>query len=66
MKITKFYPKNLLVQIDLNFCGTIGRAFHLVSFQSVKVLLEKVIDEIGAVDYHQFILFDMNVILESK
>ena len=46
--------------------GTIGRGFHLYSYQSVKILLEKVIEDIGTVDYHQFVMYDMNLILESK
>ena len=51
LRETKFYPKQLMVQIDLNFMGTIGRAFYLVSYQSVKMLLEKNIEEIGTIEY---------------
>jgi hypothetical protein len=55
-----------MVQIDMNFMGTIGRAFHLVSYQSVKMLLEKIIIEIGSSDYQPFVMFDLNMTLESK
>lgn len=55
-----------MVQIDLNFFGTIGRAFHLVSYQSVKMLLEKILEEVGYSDYQPFVMFDLNLTMESK
>ena len=66
MVATRFYPTQPLVQIDLNFMGTIGRAFHHFSYQAVKTLLEITIEEIGTIEYHNFIMFDLNLILESK
>lgn len=46
--------------------GTIGRAFHQFSYQAVKTLLEITIEEIGTIEYHNFIMFDLNLILDSK
>jgi hypothetical protein len=46
--------------------GTIGRAFHLVSYNSVKMLLQKIIEELGSIDYHPFIMYDLNITSESK
>lgn len=55
--------KNLLIQLDFNFCSTIRIAGELNENQSVKVLLKKIF-EINSIDYQDIFMLELPVMLK--
>jgi hypothetical protein len=55
--------KNLLIQLDFNFCSTLRFAAELNENQSVKVILEKIFD-INSIDYQEIFMLELPVQLK--
>lgn len=61
-----FYPKSLIIQIDLNFVSTIERAIAYISYKSLKLMLEEILQTICHPDYQPLLMYDLPNIMESK
>lgn len=61
-----FYPKICIVQIDLNYMGTIERAFKLNSFKSLKGIFNHILDVIDTFEYQKYIMYELPIIIEQK
>lgn len=55
--------KNLLIQLDFNFCSTLRIAGELNENQSVKVLLMKIF-ELNSIDYQDIFMLELPVMLK--
>ena len=64
--ITEFYPKLLIIQVDLNFVSTVERAINYIAYKSLKLLLEEVLQTICSSDYQPLLMYDLPNIMESK
>ena len=64
MQLCNFYPKLCIVQLDLNFMGTIERAFHMNSFKSLKGIFNHILDVIDTFEYQKFLMYELPIIIE--
>lgn len=64
MQLCDFYPKLCIVQLDLNFMGTIERAFYLNSFKSIKIIFTHILDVIDTFEYQKFIMYELPIIIQ--
>jgi hypothetical protein len=58
---TKFYPKSLVINLDLDFTGTIARAMAAQNTKSLKMILEQVMESSDA--YKLILMFDLTRVL---
>lgn len=60
---TGFYPKQTVINVDMNFQGTLARAIFHNNTQSLRMILEEVLEKIDDSNYVPIMMFDMPLML---
>ena len=66
MEKTGFYKKDLIIQQDYNFDGTINKAIKQKSFQALKILMQHVLVDLNEHVYYDLIMFNLRQLLECS
>jgi hypothetical protein len=62
----KIYPKLMIINQDMNLESTIWRATKMKHTMSLKLILTAVFDRFNTLEYQKLIMFDLDVIWNSK
>ena len=61
-----FYPRQQLLQIDMNFRGTVERAQEYNSFKALKMLINYFFENVNTQAYYPLIMNDISILLNQK
>jgi hypothetical protein len=64
--MTAFYPKQTVINVDLNFQGTLYRAIEYNNTQSLRMILEEVLEKIDDANYTPVMMYDLPKMLASN
>ena len=65
-KQIKMFPKLRLIQIDVNYRGTVERALQCSSFKSLKLLLDYFFENVNTQEYYNLLMHDLSIVLDQK